>query len=226
VARLVIAGAIFTGTVGWGAWRHHHLQGQWGLLSDNGPMGRLGADTTYTKVQAHWRAPDGAMLSYAFESPPRAALGQFRELDIDGYVGDPAQLERARVQEVSHMKLGERLARWLKNTTMLFVGGTLWPLKISGWRLKAYDYSQDLLLFGIYPLAALGMIARARWPTVLSVVCTAHLLTALVIGAFYGGEQRYRMPYDVFAMLLAFDVLCGTAAWVGARIRRRSEARG
>ena len=203
---IVLAGAVFTATVAWGAVRYHHLSGRWGLISDNGAMGRLGADTSYTKVRAMWRAPDGVELSYQFESPPKAEMGQHREYVFDGYIGDPVKLDAARRGEVNYMSMGERLARWANNVRPLFVDGSLWPVS-SGtrWRKVCYSASQIALLGVLCPLALLGMISCARRRAVVPLVCTAQILTVLLIAAFYGGEQRYRMPYDVFLVLLALE---------------------
>jgi hypothetical protein len=47
------------------------------------------------------------------------------------------------------------------------------------------------------------MISCARRPTLVPLVCSAHVVTMLVVAAFFCGEQRYRVPYDLFIVLLA-----------------------
>ncbi len=206
LGRIVLAGTIFTATVAWGAVRYHGLSGRWGLISDNGAMGRLGADTSYSKVRATWKAPDGAELSFQFESPPKAEMGQHRELVFDGYIGDPVVLDAARRGEVNYMSAGERLARWANNVRPLFVDGSLWPVSSgTGWRKLCYSASQVALMGVLCPFALLGMISCARSRALVPLVCTAQVLTLLLIAAFFCGEQRYRMPYDVFLVILALE---------------------
>jgi hypothetical protein len=206
LGRLVLAGAIFTATVAWGCARYHRLSGRWGLISDNGAMGRLGADTSYSKVRAVWHAPDGAQLSFQFESPPRAEMGRNREVVFDGYIGDPVILDRIRRGEVAYMSTGERVARWANNVRPLFVDGSLWPVG-SGthWRSVCYSASKVVLMGVFCPLALLGMISCARSRALVPLVCTAQVVSLVLLCAFFCGEQRYRMPYDVFLVLLALE---------------------
>ncbi len=222
---IVLAGAIFTATVAWGAVRYHGLSGRWGLISDNGAMGRLGADTSYSRVQAIWKAPDGAQLSFVFESPPKAEMGQHRELVFDGYVGDPVVLGAARRGEVNYMSTGERLARWASNVRPLFVDGSLWPVNsATGWRKVCYSASQVALMGVLCPLALLGMISCARSRALVPIVCTAQVVTLLLIAALFCGEQRYRMPYDVFLVILALEGARASVSVVRAAIGRAGSA--
>ena len=218
---IMLAGTIFTATVAWGAVRYHGLSGRWGLISDNGAMGRLGADTSYSKVRATWKAPDGAEMSFQFESPPKAEMGQHRELVFDGYIGDPVTLDRARRNEVHYMSTGERLARWANNVRPLFVDGSLWPVSSgSGWRRACYSASQVALMGVLCPLALLGMISGLRKRALVPLLCTAQVLTVLLIAAFFCGEQRYRMPYDVFLVILALEGVRASVSFVRAALGR------
>lgn len=214
VGRLVAAGLILTATVGWGAARYHRLSGRWGLISDNSTMTRLWADTDYGRIVAIWRAPDGYPMSFLFESPPKAELGLHRELRFDGYIGDPVQIDRARRNEVHYMTLGERVARWVANVRLLFVDNSLWPESMhqgNGWRRTADRGSKVFLLAVVLPLAFVGMVSFIRRPTLVPTVCVAHLLTMLVVAAFFYAEQRYRVPYDLLLVVLALE---------GARVLR------
>jgi hypothetical protein len=182
-------------------------------------MTRLWADTDYGKVRATWHSPDGRDIEFYFESPPKNEVGEHHELTFDGYVGDPVQLEKGRQEAVARMTLPDRLARWAGNMRFLFVHNALWPPSIhgsSGWRGDWFDASKDVLLAVICPLALLGIVSTFRRPTVALVVCTAHVLTMLVVAAFFFAENRYRMPYDVFLFVLALE----GARWLAPTIAR------
>jgi hypothetical protein len=200
VGRLVIAGTILTAAVAYGALRYHALCGRWGLISDNSAVARLGADTNYGAV----RSKQG----FFFSSPPKNEIGETRELVVDGYVGDPVVIDRARRNEVHYMSTGERVVRWISNVRFLFVRNSLWPPSAhmgTGWRLTAYEVTHTILLDVLCPLAFVGMIACLWQPRVVTLVCTAQLLTMLVVAAFFCGEQRYRVPYDVFFVLMSLE---------------------
>jgi hypothetical protein len=224
VGRIVVAGAILTATVGWGALRYHRLSGgRWGLISDNGAVGRLGADTNYSRVRGVWRAPDGTPMSYLFESPTKAELGEHRELTFDGYVGDPAVIDRARRNEVHYMSAGDRIVRWLGNVRLLFDRGSLWPTSDhqgNGWRKTSYEVTHAILMVVLCPLTILGLVATARRPRVVTVVCAAQVLTMLIVAAFFCGEQRYRVPYDVFLLLLSLEGARWCVAMARATVAR------
>ncbi|HEY8088527.1 MAG TPA: hypothetical protein VIF09_11795 [Polyangiaceae bacterium] len=215
LGTLVLAGSILTATVIFGAVRYHWLTGRWGLVSDNSAMTRLWADTNYGKVQS--------TQGFFFESPPKNETGEHRELVVDGYVGDPAVLERARLNEVHYMSTGERVVRWVRNVRLLFVDNSLWPDSMhqgDGWRARWYAATEGVLLVVLCPLALLGIVRAFVRPAVSRVVCATHVLTMLVVAAFFFAEQRYRVPYDVFLVLLALE---GTT-WIGTWVPRRRRA--
>ncbi|HEX8791957.1 MAG TPA: hypothetical protein VF765_13475 [Polyangiaceae bacterium] len=228
VRRLIVAGLILTATVGWGAARYHRLSGRWGLISDNSTMTRLWADTDYGRIVGIWHAPDGHPMTFFFESPPKAELGLHRELRFDGYIGDPVQLERARRNEVHYMTLGDRVKRWVSNVRLLFVDNALWPENMhqgDGWRRTADRVTKAILLAVVLPLAFVGLISCVIRPTIVHVVCAAHVLTMLVVAAFFYAEQRYRVPYDVLLVVLALGgakALVSQLAKLSVWTRRRA----
>ena len=107
------------------------------------------------------------------------------------------------------MTFGARIARWGSNVSLLFVRNTLWPedgrLGDSPWRSAYSDATRAVLLALVCPLSLLGLVSCLRRPTATTVVVAAHVLTAIVTAAFFCGEQRYRVPYDVFFILLALE---------------------
>jgi len=208
--RLVVAAALLASAVGFGAVRYHALAGHWGLISDNSALARLFADTDYGSVKALTSGPDGKPIGEFFFAPPsKVQTGERRELYFHGYLGDTAILERARRQEVAKMTFGERIVRWGSNVSLLFVHNTLWPedgrLGGSPWRSAYSDTTRAVLLALVCPLSLLGLASCLRRPTATTVVVAAHVLTAIVTAAFFCGEQRYRVPYDVFFILLALE---------------------
>jgi hypothetical protein len=206
--RLAIAGAILGAAVVFGAVRYHALSGRWGLVSDNAAMTRLWADTDYGVVRAVWQAPNGESQEFFFGSPPKGNMGEHRELFFQGYVGDPDVLDRARRDAVAHMPWTDRVVRWVTNVRLLFGGNDLWPdsMHVTGpgwraaWRAASLFLLSSSLLLGIW-----GAASTLRRPRVVLVVCLAHVLTALVVAAFFFAEMRYRVPYDMFFLLLALE---------------------
>lgn len=226
LASLLIAGGVLTVTVVWGAVRYHRLSGgRWGLISDNSTMTRLWADTNYGRVHASWRAPDGAVMSFLFESPPKAELGLHRELEIEGYIGDSVKIDAARRNEVHYMTLGERLVRWAGNVRLLFVDNTLWPDSMhqgNVWRRTAFAASQWVLLGLLGPLAMIGIASCAWRPKLVSLVCAAHVLTMIYVAAFFYAEQRYRVPYDIAIVILALEGGMLLASGIRGRLGKRT----
>jgi hypothetical protein len=208
--RLVVATALLASAVGFGAVRYHALAGRWGLISDNSALARLFADTSYGTVKALTSDSDGRPIGEFFFAPPsKVQTGERRELYFHGYLGDRDILERARREEVARMTLPQRIQRWETNVSLLFVHNTLWPedghVADSPWRSAYSDATKAVLLALVCPLALLGLVAALRAPSATLVVVAAHVLTALVTAAFFCGEQRYRVPYDVFFILLALE---------------------
>jgi len=227
VSRLMIAGGVLAATVAWGAVRYHDLSHRWGLISDNGTMTRLWADTDYGRVVATWHAVDGVGRVFQFESPPKAELGEDHQLTFDGYVGDGARLDGARRGEVGYMTLGERLGRWAGNVVLLFGRDSLWPesrYHRTAWR-KVADVTSSVILVGVLvPLALAGIASCVRRPTLAPLVATLHVLTMILVAAFFFAEQRYRVPYDVFLVLLALEGARSIASLISRWRSRRARA--
>jgi hypothetical protein len=229
LTRLLIAGGVLTATVAWGALRYHDLTHRWGLISDNGTMTRLWADTDYGRVVATWHTPDGVPRVFMFESPPKAELGESHQLTFDGYVGDGAKLDAARRGETGYMTRGERVGRWAGNVVLLFGRDSLWPesrFHDIVWR-KVVDVASSVVLVGVLvPLALAGIASCVRRATLAPLVAAFHVVTMVLVAAFFFAEQRYRVPYDVFLVLLALEgarwIVSLTSRW---RSRRAPAAR-
>ncbi len=212
---LFVAGTILTAAVAYGALRYHALCGRWGLISDNTEISRLMADTNYGAV----RSKQG----FFFAPAPKNEVGETRELVVDGYLVDPVVLDRARRNEVHYMSAGDRIARWASNVRFLFVKNSLWPPSThqgTGWRKTLDELTHTGLLYVLCPLTFLGMIASMLRPRVATVVCTMQVLTMLVVAAFFCGEQRYRVPYDVFIVLLSLEGIRATVSLARAGLGR------
>jgi hypothetical protein len=182
-------------------------------------MTRVWADTDYGKIRATYTGPDGRNSDYYFESPPKNETGEHHELYFRGYVGDPALLEQGRREFVKHMTGRERVVRWVSNVRLLFVHNSLWPDSMhaqTGWRNTWLEASKATLLAVLCPLAILGIVSCVRRPTTALVVCAAHVVTMLVVAAFFFAEARYRIPYDIFLMVLALE---GARRWAPAVAR-------
>jgi hypothetical protein len=111
-----------------------------------------------------------------------------------------------------------RVRRFGWNISLLFVGNDLWPEVAhlgKGWRRTFNDVAKSLMLAVVCPLTVLGIVWCARRPRTVLVVAALHVITSLVVAGFFLGEYRYRVPYDPFFLVLAFEGGC--ALFVGAR---------
>jgi hypothetical protein len=214
---LFVAGLFVLAAVGFGAERYHRLSGgRWGIICDDEGMARLFADTGYARVKATTTGRDGHFEgTYYFEPPSKMISGDRDEYAFDGYIGDPALLAKGRREAVAKMTFGDRVGRWLSNVSLLFVRNDLWPeaTRLGGQPARAVyaEVSKAVMAGLLAPLTLLGIAVALLRPTPVRVVCAAHVLTSLFTAAFFYGEMRYRIPYDVFYFLLALVAVAALA---------------
>lgn len=222
--QLMVSLSILGGAVACGAVRYQTITGHGGLISDNSAMMRLFADTDYSKVRS--------TAGFFFEAPSKVQAREHRELEVTGYVGLPAPLERARVQAVRRLTPAARIRRFAWNISLLFVDNDLWPENVhlgNAWRRAYNDVTKVLMLVLVCPLAVLGLVSCVRKPRSPLVIAAAHVLTAILVAGFFLGECRYRVPNDMFFLLLALEgglwlvnlALLGLRSW---RARRHAGA--
>ena len=103
---------------------------------------------------------------FFFESPPKAEIGEHRELYFDGYVGDPVLLDRARRNEVHYMSAASVSCAG-RERAALFVDNALWPdsthVARPSWRWTWCDLSKKLVL-AVSPLVLLGIFSACAGP--------------------------------------------------------------
>ncbi len=193
-----------------GAARYRAVTGQWGLIADNGAVASFFAFTDYSGLTA--TPPRGAPkpAQRSFHPPSRADRGAFTsEFTFVGGRCEPGPLlaERDRVIAVSGP--GVLMRRVARNVGLLASGNRLWPERHFAKRgvrrrvLSAWPWLTGCTI----GLAAVGAVATARAPRTRERAITlgllAPLLAVVVAAAGWGGEVRYRVPYDPLLIVLA-----------------------
>jgi hypothetical protein len=215
--------------------RLHRLTGRFGLISENGAVMKLFADTTVSRIEASWTSADGTS-HVAWFSP--AMNHPVREEDIvrlKGYVGDPDVLERIRKARVDRMSLAQRAKRMKRHVVHLVSRNFPNPEEDfhgdprRAWLQRAFARAT----LGLLPLAAIGVFSMRR--RVAGIVVIANLVTIVVVAACFYAEARYRVPYDPFLVIAATAglaslvrlgarcVRAGGRRWVRYRSRQAAE---
>jgi hypothetical protein len=193
-------------------YRFHKLSGHWGLIAQSAGT-RLWADTDVCKIESSWRAPNGDMLSYWFSPPSKPALKPSDTVTFTGFIVDPDILDRIRLERLRGVSWGDRLRRKIGNVKLLLLGNLPWPesnyhggvslfgTRVTVTRVELQKFFRDVLLYGVLPLSAVGLILGRRNRAML--VLAANMATIVITAAFFFGEARYHIPYDPFAIVLA-----------------------
>jgi hypothetical protein len=203
---VVLLAAPLLAIAAFGSVRFHRLTGHWGLISENGAMNRLFADTDVSKLEAKWTAPDGSRWSYWFAPPGKQGPGT-ETIRFEGYICDPIIMERLRQQRVRGMPLRARLMRWLANASLI-VQAKPWP-ESDFEHVPLRRRLQNGFAVAVYPLLGLALLGLAflrRHPPARFIV-VANLVAVPFVGALFRGEGRYRVPYDPFLIVLALVAL-------------------
>ncbi len=216
--------------------RHHHLTGRLGLISENGAMNRLFADTTVAKLEGRWTDEKGGHWFYWFESPAKRFAGDRDVASVNGYIAEPELLDRLRRERLRGKSLSWRIKRAFNLLRLLYDKNDPWP-EVSrappGLRLSLHLAFGKIVRFALLPLAGLGAALLALAPAasgrarpgrrIAFVIVMAHLATLVVLAMLFFPEARYRVPYDPFLLLLAAALLTAVARWVARVLPRRSE---
>jgi hypothetical protein len=210
--------------------RYHHLTGRWGLISQNGQLNRLFADTTVGKIESHWRAPNGEAWDFWISPPTKTTLNEHEAAVILDYFGDPDALEAVRLAHLRDKTIAWRMRRALANVRLLWTGNYPWPEEEwaqarGGVRRSLQHGFNDAVRVLVLPLAVIGAVVhRNRKPFL---VVLAHLLTLVTLSIFFLPEARYRTPYDPFLLLLALAGMVSLTRRVrsGLKVVRRLSLR-
>ncbi len=207
--------------------RHHRLTGHWGLISENGTLNRLFADTDIGRVEARWRASNGDYWSFNVQPPTKRAMNEHELAQLSGYIADAAVLAPVREQHLAGKSVGWRVVRALNNVRLLWDRNTPWPESErarTGLRKTLHVRFNAVARWIVIPLACLAVVVLRKSAAL--VVVLAHLATLVVLSMFFYPEARYRVPYDPFllAMALAGVAQIWTSArrWVGGALKRTS----
>jgi hypothetical protein len=212
--------------LGFSVARHQRLTGHLGLISENGELNNVFAGTTVGKVEARWRAPNGARWFFQVEPPTKKYVGETEVVRVWGYLADPKVLGPIREAHLEGKSLAWRARRAVGNVALLWEVHGPWPENEPA---RAHPGLRKLLQVRfalgtrrlLLPLTILGLLlAKKRAPYV---VAGAHLATLVVLSLFFFPEARYRGPYDPFMLVLGFAALARIypriRAWIVERER-------
>lgn len=193
-----------------GAVRYRAVSGQWGLIADNGAVASFFAFTDYRGLTA--TPPRGAPkpAQRSFHPPSRGDAGAFSsEFTFVGGRCEPGPLLAERDRVIAASAPGVLMRRVTRNVGLLASGNKLWPERhfakrgVRRWVLEAWPWLTGCTI----ALAAVGAVASARAPRTRERAVTlgllAPLLGVVVAAAGWGGEVRYRVPYDPLLIVLA-----------------------
>jgi hypothetical protein len=203
--------------------RLHRLSGTVGLISENGPLMRLFADTDIGRVEASWTGPTGTPLHAWYSTGMKLPFGEHNTVRFHGYVGDPEILERLRMEGSRGFSPWERLVRRGRNVRLLVFGVNNYPnpeadFRGDPWRASLMRGYRLVLINVLLPLAAIGLWSM-RKQRAAAIVVLANLATPMIVAAIFFSEARYRVPYDVF-LIIAATVGATTLASQLDRLRR------
>jgi hypothetical protein len=205
--------------------RFHRLAGYWGLISESS-LNRVWADTDICQVNSSWVTPTGQTWSYWFSPPSKPPHTPACEVQFDGYIVDPAILNRIRRERMSHDTFRQWLGRKLGNMRLLVAGNLPWPesnYKQPPWRPKLQQIYGDVLLNAVLPLAVVGVILGRRGHAMF--IAVANIVTVAIAAAMFYGEARYNVPYAPFALLLAAVGVYEISVRTGPMVHRMIDAR-
>jgi hypothetical protein len=192
--------------------RFHRLSGHWGLIAESSGT-RLWADTDVCRISSTWRTPSGEVWSYWFSPPSKPPHKPSDTVEFEGFIVDPVILDGIRRERLRGVSLAQRLERKLGNIRLLVAGNLPWPesnYRDPPWRGALQDWFASILLFGVIPLAIVGMALGRRNRTLL--IATANIVTVVISAALFFGEARYNVPYAPFALMLAIVGACELAS--------------
>ena len=184
--------------------RYHRLTGHWGLISENGTLNRLFADTTVGRVQARWLASNGDSWNFNVQPPTKRSMGETDLVTLKGYIADAEVLAPIRKERLEGKSLGWRIYRAFNNVRLLWDRNTPWPedeRARTGIRRTLQQGFNGIARWIVIPLACLGIAVLRRRPAL--VVVLAHLVTLVILSMFFFPEARYRVPYDPLLLCIA-----------------------
>lgn len=185
--------------------RLHRLSARWGLISDNGNLNRLFANTDICLVESNWITPTGERWSWYFAPPAKPPpCDETRVARFEGYIGDTDILGQIRGARLRGVSWTDRLARMVRNVELLGAKNMLFPENAFAhdrWRLALQNGFAAAALFCVLPLCAIGLVLGRR--DSMKVITLANFAAVVIASACYYGEVRYRVPYDPFAILFA-----------------------
>lgn len=217
------------------SWRLHYHTGRTGLISENGKFNQVFGRCHNNKIFALPDSPKRRRTS--FGPPPLIQLAKreqkmphawpgldpAREIEITytGYIGDSEILGELIDDCIAQTTWTKQVEYSLVNVMLLWRYNVMWPDSGKGrWRPYARKWgiihTSGLAIPALVGLLAVFVRRRADGLAIVAL----HLWAIVIIAALILGGVRFRSPYDVFIIILAFEVYA-TAGIGGWRLMRR-----
>jgi hypothetical protein len=144
-----------------------------------------------------------------------------------GYIGDPQA--NKEIRKVCYQRTGtlEQLRYSVVNMMLLWFVSRQWPEMEKGHEIfmpavQFYAYVYQVLIWLPSMIGIVWAIRLIRRRPALTFMAW-QLATSMTVAAVFFGTIRLRLPYDPYAIILAFEVLAAAVAlgWVRLRMRRR-----
>ena len=172
--------------------------------------------------------PGFRMLSRTFpDDHPlglRPALGG-QTIRFVGYIGDPKV--NADIRQACYHRTGtfEQARYSVVNVMLLWFVSQQWPEMEKGRKrfMPAVQFYAHIYQFVIWFPSLIGIvwaIRMIRRRPGLSFIAW-QLVTSMTVAAVFFGTIRLRLPYDPYAIILAFLVFAGVVSFAWARLRKR-----
>lgn len=169
-----------------------------------GHHGRVGM-ATFTDEKRHF--------IHEFGGPVAAQRGYQDHLQLNVGVYEGAEQYRMAVDWMKAHP-GEALLQSLEHAFDLFYGSVPWPGAVRSYHSWSIFFSEVFLVLLLFP-AGIHLVQHGREMLRLKPRYCADLLVFLpvlsvfMVAFLFAGEPRYRIPYDVFMILLASRAYCG-----------------
>jgi hypothetical protein len=208
---LLLAAIPVVGIAAYSIDRAHWITGQYHLISENGAIGRMFADTDCMVIEEWVKKPNGSERRLRLFGPPAThQMGNTRVCKTYGYISDKAGLDEIRLAYITGKDIFFRLHLLQRNITPLAYKNTIWPernqaRKAGGFRKFIHEASPWVLGVFLVPFAFIGLISMIWRRNLALEFLLMHVATSVYAAARYFAELRYRTPYDSVLLILAMQ---------------------
>ncbi len=156
----------------------------------------------------------------------RPALGG-ETIRFVGYIGDPIANKEIRRACYERTGVIEQLRYSAVNVFLLWFVSQQWPEMEKGrkWFLPPVQAFTHVYQIGVWLPSLIGLgwaVARIRRRPGMTIIAW-HLVSSMTVAAVFFGDIRLRLPYDPYAIILAWEVWAFIVLLAWRRLRKRRQ---